>query len=57
MESLILANEAAVAEIRKYARADDKNSKGWAPLKLDLATFLIELQTLPSRLPELYEKI
>ena len=31
MESLVLANEAAVAEIRKHAKADDKNSKGWPP--------------------------
>ena len=31
MESLILANEAAVAEIRKHAKADDKNSKAWPP--------------------------
>jgi hypothetical protein len=31
MESLILANEAAVAEIRKHAKADDKDLKGWSP--------------------------
>ena len=30
MESLILANAAAVAEVRKHAKADDKESKGWS---------------------------
>ena len=31
MESLILANETAVAEIRKHAKDDDKGFKVWSP--------------------------